>query len=46
MSDPTGRSGFLLSRTKSVSSAFYAELVDRAAAKGVDVANLTPTPQY
>ena len=46
VSDPTGRSGFLLSRTKSVSSAFYAELVDRAAAKGVDVANLTPTPQY
>jgi len=46
VSDPTGRSGFLLSRTKTVSPELYQELVDRAAAKGVDVANLTPTPQF
>lgn len=45
VSDPTGRSGFILSRSRSVSPEFYAELVQRAAAKGVDTANLTVTPQ-
>ena len=45
MSDPTGTSGFILSRTRSVSPEFYAELVQRAAAKGVDTSNLTVTPQ-
>ncbi|UDY36051.1 lipocalin family protein [Dermatobacter hominis] len=46
VSDPTGLSGFLLSRTRTVTPELYDELVDRAAAKGVEVANLTPTPQY
>ena len=46
VSDPTGTSGFLLSRTKTVSPEFYRELVDRAAAKGVQVGNLTPTEQF
>ncbi len=46
VSDPSGSSGFLLSRTKTVTPEFYAELVDRAAAKGVNVSNLTPTPQF
>lgn len=45
VSDPTGRSGFILSRTRSVDPELYAELVERAAAKGVDTANLTVTPQ-
>ena len=45
VSDPTGSSGFILSRTRQVSPEFYAELVERAAAKGVATANLTPTPQ-
>lgn len=45
VSDPTGASGFILSRDRTVSDAFYDELVQRAAAKGVDVANLTRTPQ-
>jgi lipocalin len=45
VSDPTGTSGFILSRTRSVSPELYAELVQRAAAKGVNTANLTPTPQ-
>ncbi|MBU6214983.1 MAG: lipocalin family protein [Acidobacteria bacterium] len=45
VSDPTGTSGFLLSRTRQVSPELYAELLERAAAKGVAVANLTPTPQ-
>ncbi len=45
VSDPTGTSAFLLSRTRSVSPELYGELVDRAAAKGVDVTNLTPTEQ-
>jgi lipocalin len=46
VSDPTGTSGFILSRTPSVAPEFYAELVQRAAAKGVNTANLTPTPQF
>jgi lipocalin len=45
VSDPTGSSGFLLTRSRSVSSEFYAELIQRAAAAGVNVSNLTPTPQ-
>ncbi len=46
VSDPSGSSAFLLSRTPTVSPEFYDELVDRAAAKGVNVSNLTPTPQF
>jgi lipocalin len=46
VSDPTGTSGFLLSRTKQVSPELYQELLDRAAAKGVQIANITPTPQF
>lgn len=45
VSDPTGRSGFLLSRTRTVSPELYDELVARAEAKGVDTAALTVTPQ-
>ncbi len=45
VSDQTGTSGFILSRTRSVTPEFYAELVQKAAAKGVNTANLTPTPQ-
>lgn len=45
VSDPTGRSGFILSRTRTVSPELYEELVQRAAAKGVNTANLTVTPQ-
>jgi len=45
LSDPSGASGFLLTRSRSVSPEFYDELVSRAAAKGVNVANLTRTPQ-
>lgn len=35
VSDPTGLSGFLLSRTRTVSADFYQELLDRASVKGV-----------
>ena len=45
VSDPSGQSGFLLSRTKSVSASAYQDLLDRAAAKGVNVGAITPTPQ-
>jgi lipocalin len=45
VSDPTGVSGFLLSRTRTVSPELYQELLDRAAAKGVAVENITPTTQ-
>ncbi|MEX0767157.1 MAG: lipocalin family protein [Microthrixaceae bacterium] len=45
VSDATGRSGFILSRDASVDPAFYAELVQKAADKGVDTTNLTVTPQ-
>lgn len=45
VSDPTGTSGFLLSRTRTVSPELYEELIDRAAAKGVNVSAITPTPQ-
>ncbi|MFZ4517818.1 MAG: lipocalin family protein [Microthrixaceae bacterium] len=46
VSDPTGSSGFILSRTKFVPDALYQELLDRAEAKGVNVGGITPTPQY
>ena len=46
VSDPTGQSAFILSRTRTVPPGRYDELVQRAAAKGVQVGNLTPTPQY
>lgn len=36
VTDSTGRSGFLLSRTPTVSDAFYQELLNRASAKGVN----------
>lgn len=45
VSDPTGLSGFILSRERTVSDALYDELVERAAAAGVQTANLTRTPQ-
>ena len=45
VSDPTGQSGFILSRSRSVSPELYGELVARAAAKGVDTSALTVTPQ-
>lgn len=45
VSDPTGFSGFILSRTPTVSDELYQELVDRAAAAGVAVENLTRTIQ-
>ncbi len=45
VSDPSGESGFILSRDRQVSDAFYGELVARAAAKGVNTTNLTVTPQ-
>ena len=46
VSDPTGASAFLLSRTRTVSPALYQELVDRAAARGVQVGGITPTAQF
>ncbi len=46
VSDPTGYSGFFLSGTTTVSPALYQELLDRAAAKGVQVGNITPTEQF
>lgn len=45
VSDPTGTSGFILSRTKVVDPGVYEALVARAAAAGVDVSALTPTRQ-
>lgn len=45
VSDPTGSSGFILSRTRSVAPGLYDELVARAAAKGVNTSALTVTPQ-
>ncbi|TPG28242.1 lipocalin family protein [Mycolicibacterium hodleri] len=44
VSDRTGRTGFLLSRTPTVSDDFYAELLDRASVKGVK-GRITPTRQ-
>ena len=45
VSDPTGSSGFILTRDRNVSAEFYDELVQRAAAKGVSTSALTVTPQ-
>ena len=45
VSDPTGRSCFLLSRTPTVDPALKADLLRRAAAAGVDISNVTDTPQ-
>lgn len=46
VSDPTGTSGFLLSRTPSISDELYDELLDRAAAVGVRTDTVTRTPQF
>ena len=46
VSDPSGTSGFFLSRTKTVSAELYQEFIDRAAAKGVQVGAITPTEQF
>ncbi len=43
VSDSTGLSGFLLSRTRTVSDALYQELLDRASVKGVK-GRITPDP--
>ncbi len=45
VSDPTGSTGFLLSRAPTVSDGLYHELLDRASAKGVR-GRITPTRQY
>ncbi|MFN8019156.1 MAG: lipocalin family protein [Acidimicrobiales bacterium] len=45
VSDPTGKSCYLLTRTKSVPDDVRAELLARAKAKGVDTTNVTPTSQ-
>ncbi|WNG88156.1 lipocalin family protein [Mycobacterium sp. ITM-2016-00317] len=44
VTDSTGRSGFLLSRTPAVSTGFYQELLDRASVNGVK-GRITPTRQ-
>lgn len=46
VSDPSGNSFFLLSRTKALDPALVDEILDRAAAKGVVVANVTATAQF
>lgn len=46
VSDPSGSSFFLLSRTKTFDAALKAEIISRAEAKGVAVANITDTPQF
>ncbi len=45
VSDPTGETCFLLSRTRTVSDALRAELLTRASSKGVNIANVTETLQ-
>lgn len=45
VSDPTGRSLFILSRTPTMDPALKADLLDLAAAAGVDISNVTDTPQ-
>lgn len=44
VSDPSGNTGFLLSRTRTVSAALYQELLDRASVHGVK-GRITVTPQ-
>jgi lipocalin len=46
VSDPTGRSAFFLTREKTVSDEFYQELLDRAAAAGVQTGGITRTQQF
>jgi len=46
VSDPTGNSCFILSRTKFISPELKADLLARAAAKGVNISNVTDTPQF
>ena len=46
VSDPTGNSCFILSRTKFISDELRADLLARAAAKGVNITNVTDTPQF
>lgn len=46
VSDPTGSSAFLLSRTPTIDDDLYDELVDRAAAAGVRTAGITRTEQF
>ncbi len=45
VSDPTGESCFLLSRTRTISPELRAELLARAAARGVNTSNVTETLQ-
>ena len=45
VSDPTGVSCFILSRTRTISPELRADLLARAAAKGVDTSNVTETLQ-
>jgi len=45
VSDPTGESCFLLSRTRAISAQLRADLLARAAAKGVNISNVTETLQ-
>lgn len=45
VSDPTGASFFLLSRTPTMDPALVDEIVARAAAKGVNTGAITSTPQ-
>ncbi|MET0318721.1 MAG: lipocalin family protein, partial [Rhodococcus fascians] len=44
VSDPTGNTGFLLSRTRTVSDELYQELLNRASVRGVK-GWITVTPQ-
>jgi hypothetical protein len=46
VSDPTGNSCFILSRTKFITPELKADLLARAAAKGVNIGNVTDTPQF
>ena len=46
VTDPRRATGFLLSRTPTVSDALYQELLDRASVKGVNTALLFRTRQY
>jgi lipocalin len=45
VSDPTGETCFFLSRTRSITPELRADLLVRAAAKGVNISNVTETLQ-
>ncbi|BBY28243.1 hypothetical protein GCM10023114_59260 [Mycolicibacterium sediminis] len=45
VTDPGRSTGFLLTRTPTISDALYQELLNRASVKGIDTARLTRTPQ-